>query len=496
MIISLTASADTYITNKYIDSQASIESNVGKAGTLDLFYLYDEVDSSTNIKELSRILIKFDIEQLRVLSSSIFDSNNFEARLKLHTITTGNPCPSNFTVSVFPLAIPFEEGMGRDVISFADVGNANFLSASNLTTWYASGCEASGSTDDSNVDYYSSLMLGSSSISIESKQNFILGTEDLDVDVKLIVSSTLSGLLENNGLRISFTGSQENDNVSRFVKRFGSRHVKNEYLSPRLEIKFDDAIVDQRSDMVFDTTGSIYLVSRKLGAPANLTLAGGQQLIGEDCIVMQLSTGSYNSIHTGSQKLLGAPITGMYVVPFSIASNDSGIVSGSLTLAQHIASSGSVTFNEMWKSFDGSKIFYTGSLTVGSGDISPQLTERVRLISRCDGPQEVKWGDIFYVKTSFYDIALEEDAVKFSYERQPLKILSAQYRIKDIQSQTLIFDFDSNYTKLSLDSSGNYVNISSTPLPKGRPLTLEFKVMYAGIERIITDENYVFSVKV
>jgi hypothetical protein len=124
------------------------------------------------------------------------------------------------------------------------------------------------------------------------------------------------------------------------------------------------------------------------------------------------------------------------------------------------------------------------------------LTDRVRLISRCDGPEEVKWGDIFYVKTSFYDLALEEDAVKFSFVRQPLKILHAQYRVKDIQTQTLVFDFDKNYTKLSLDSSGNYVNINSTPLPKGRPLSLEFKVTYAGIERIITDENYVFSVKV
>jgi len=496
MIISLTASADTYITNKYIDSRPSIESNVGKAGTLDLFYLYDEVDITNNVKELSRILIKFDIEQLRILSSSIFDSNNFEARLKLHTITTGNPCPSNFTVSVFPLAIPFEEGMGRDVISFADVGSANFLSASNLITWYTSGCEASGFVGDSNIDYYSNIMLGSSSISLESKQDFILGIEDLDIDVKLIVSSTLSGLLENNGFRISFTGSQENDNVSRFVKRFGSRHVKNEYLSPRLEIKFDDSIVDQRSDLVFDTTGSIYLSSRKSSAPANLTLAGGQQLVGDNCIIVQLSTGSYNSIHTGSQKLLGAPITGMYVLPFSISSNDVGIVSGSLTLAQHIAKSGSITFDETWKSLDGTKIFYTGSITIGSGDASPTITERVRLISRCDGPQEVKWGESFYVKTSFYDIALEEDAVKFSYERQPLKILDAQYRVKDLQTQALIFDFDKNYTRLSLDASGNYVNVNSTPFPKGRPLALEFKVLYAGAERIIADENYVFIVKV
>ncbi len=495
MIISLTASADTYITNKYVDSKPSIDANVGKAGTLDLFYLYDEVTTIPNIEELSRILIKFNLDYIQNLPTN-FDPNNFEARLKMRTITTGNPCPSNFTTSIFPLAIPFQEGMGRDVISFSDVDTSNFLSASNSSTWFASGCQSSGSLGVTGVDYYSTGDLGSGPISLESTQSFILGTEDLDVDVTTIVSATLANIIQNNGFRISFIESQENDKISKFVKRFGSRHVKNEYLAPSLEIRFDDSIIDQRSDLVFDSTGSIYLTSKKMGIPSNLTIAGGQQLTGSNCIAVQLSTGSYNSIHTGSQKLMGAPVVGMYVLPFSIQSNDSGVVSGSLTLADHITSSGSITFKETWKSLDGSKIFYTGSLSIGSGDASTTFTDRVRLISRCDGPHEIDYGDIFYVRTSFYDIAIEEDAVKFSYERQPLKILNAQYRVKDIQKQSLVFDFDQNYTKLSLDSFGNYVNINTTSIPKGRPLSLEFKIMYAGVERIISDENYVFSVKV
>ena len=495
MIISLTASADTYITNKYIDSSPAIQANVGRAGTLDLFYLYNEVASSATIKELSRILIKFDLNHLKSIPA-IFNPNNFEARLKLHTITTGNPCPSNFTVSIFPLASTFTEGMGRDVISFSDIDTSNFLSSSDSSTWFASGCEMQGSLGTASVDYYISGNLGNGSVSLAATQSFILGTEDLNVNVTTLVSASYANILQDNGFRISFIESQENDTTSKFVKRFASRHVKNEYLAPSLEIKFDDSIIDQRDDLVFDSTGSIYLISKKMEIPSNLTLAGGQKLTGTNCIAVQLSTGSYNSILTGSQKLLGEFITGTYVLPFSIASNTSGIVSGSLTLANHITASGSITFKETWKSLDGLKTFYTGSLTIGSGHISTVTSNRVRLISRCDGPQDIDHGNTFYVRTSFYDLAFEDNVSKRSYERQPLKILDAQYRVKDIQSQNLVFDFDQSCTKLSLDSYGNYVNISATSLPKGRPLSLEFKVTYAGIERIISDENYIFSVKV
>ena len=64
MILQLTASADTYITNKIINNSFSAsDANVGRAGTIDLFKLYNEatLSGSSTVIELSRILIKFDI---------------------------------------------------------------------------------------------------------------------------------------------------------------------------------------------------------------------------------------------------------------------------------------------------------------------------------------------------------------------------------------------------------------------------------------------------
>jgi len=68
----LTASRDTYVTNKIVRNNfRATDGNVGQAGTLDLFKLYAEstLSGSTNPSEVSRILIKFD--DVRVLKLEI-----------------------------------------------------------------------------------------------------------------------------------------------------------------------------------------------------------------------------------------------------------------------------------------------------------------------------------------------------------------------------------------------------------------------------------------
>ena len=61
----LQALQDTYITNKIVNNSfRATDANVGQAGTLDFFKLYDESKlpgTSSNVIELSRTLIKFDL---------------------------------------------------------------------------------------------------------------------------------------------------------------------------------------------------------------------------------------------------------------------------------------------------------------------------------------------------------------------------------------------------------------------------------------------------
>ena len=72
MILQLTASSDTYITNKIINNSFSAsDANVGRAGTIDLFKLYNE-SSLTGVSkptELSTALIKFDYSAITALTN-------------------------------------------------------------------------------------------------------------------------------------------------------------------------------------------------------------------------------------------------------------------------------------------------------------------------------------------------------------------------------------------------------------------------------------------
>ena len=113
MFYILTASADTYITNKIIDNKfRATDGNVGRAGTLDLFKLFDEssfVSASTrvtsSVDELSRILIKFDYDEVAKLTSSSLNMNHpsFNVRLELFEAVLGAPVPKDFAIVAYPL---------------------------------------------------------------------------------------------------------------------------------------------------------------------------------------------------------------------------------------------------------------------------------------------------------------------------------------------------------------------------------------------------------
>ena len=104
----LTASSDTYITNKIVNSSfRATDANVGHAGTLDLFKLYDEsmISGTDAPTEISRVLIKFDLSPLRDITGSDLDITHpsFNCTIKLHDVYGGQTTPSNFNLIVFSL---------------------------------------------------------------------------------------------------------------------------------------------------------------------------------------------------------------------------------------------------------------------------------------------------------------------------------------------------------------------------------------------------------
>jgi hypothetical protein len=494
MYIIATASADTYITNKIVDGLRVEDSNVGRAGTLDLFKLYDETlsGSTGGHTELSRILLKFDTTTVQNLASSSFNvnSNDFKAKVRLQSIQSNLPVPRNFTVSMFPLAREFTEGDGRDVSGFTDIDSANYLSPKLGETWYISGAYQSGSLGDSNIDYYESGDLGSGIVSLESKQNFYDGTEDLLIDVTKIVSATISNVLPNYGFLMAFTSSQEQDQTTRFVKRFASRHVRNEILRPRLEIYDNTYTVDSHSIAMFDVAGAIYLKNITANGIENL-LSSSLAITGSDCLIMRLTTGSYINDIQASQIS-----NGIYKAEYFISAQDSSIITGTITLSDCIAATGSITFNESWMSLDNTVTFSSGSLKfsmptrTSTGDITRRL-----IVKTTNAKSKYAKNTTYRMKSFAYDPDYEVSVSKFS---KPINnvITTVFYQIRDDEGHIIIpFEKDNNATRLSSDENGMYFDMHTHGFPTGKLLTIDYFVNDRGSEYVIEDKNAKFVVE-
>lgn len=156
----ITASSDTYITDKIIDNTyRSKKSNVGRSSSLDLFKLFEESGViqngsfvTENVSEISAILLKFDYTPLLRLTSSMLDIRNFKVYLELKDISSGLQKPFGFSALCSPLKSAFEEGYGIDVNRFDDLGSANFITASyegaSPVLWKSEGASSGGGTGE------------------------------------------------------------------------------------------------------------------------------------------------------------------------------------------------------------------------------------------------------------------------------------------------------------------------------------------------------------
>tara|TARA_R100000808_G_scaffold25097_1_gene61893 strand:+ start:2401 stop:3987 length:1587 start_codon:yes stop_codon:yes gene_type:complete len=513
MYLILSASKDTYITNKIIDNNFSASNaNVGYASTLDLYRLYNEsvITGTDKPNELTRLLIKFDYSRIREHMNQTLNINSskFKCNLNLYDIMGGQLTPTNFNVMLFPLSQSFEEGIGRNVASYNDLGAANFLTSSfigsTLNKWHLSGANAQGNIDSTAADGYpanidiiisGNLNDGQGMQALGVSQNFELGTENLTMDVTKIVSATLAGILPDHGFRLSFTGSQEEDTKTRFVKRFASRHVRNAKLRPRLDVIWDDTVIDHHKSFYFDLSGSLFLKNFHRGLPANIVSGSAlTEVTGANCMLLTLRTGSFSFTANASQHQAGTRVahaggadfinyvTGVYSASFAIPSDDSNFVSWGTTLAEMITRSGSITFDEYWSSADGTVGYYTGSLKIDrinrvAFNVNPMDLNFIITNSKNEYKQHEK--ALFRVFVRDFNAVYK--AKRLPYSLESIFMSDVYYRVKDMNSGEIYipFETENNGTKLSSDSEGMYFEMTMD-LPKGGIYTIEFLHKEAG----------------
>ncbi|HIF58251.1 MAG TPA: hypothetical protein EYQ26_01995 [Rhodospirillales bacterium] len=525
MFLILSASKDTYVTNKIIDNTYRVtDTNIGVASTLDLFKLWQEstflsgsARVTGSVQELSRLLVKFDYGRLGALTSSILNINHpsFKCTLKMFDINGGQGVPSNFTVVCHPLSHSFDEGIGRDVISFKDVGTANFITASyNSDTstnnaWFVSGANASGSLGDTNIDIIERDNVGASNPNAPffKEQYFSTGRENLAIDVTSLVSASLAQKLVNHGFRLAFTSSQEWDHKTRFVKRFGSRHVSNRKLRPRLEVTFDDSIIDHHKNFFFDLSGSLFLQNYHRGQAAaifsgsSLTPLGGQK-----CMVLELVTGSFMtsshvSQHTGSTNLIGMP--GLYSASFCIPFVSGGLVHSGTgwsgdTIRDFARKSGSLTFETYWKSSDRTIGFYTGSLKIKTIERSAfsMTAQRLDLVVT-NARSSYKKVEKVKFRVFVYDLDKQRSAGRIPISIGSEILDRVYYSVRDINSGEVVIPFETvrNGTRLSTDSDGLFFEMFMEDLTIGRMYTFDFLINDRGVEFVEEATNVAFRVE-
>jgi len=492
MQLLLTASADTYITNKIINNSfRATDANVGKAGTLDLFKLYNEseLSSEENPIELSRILLKFDLSSVRDLTGSSIDLNasNFKASLKLFDVIAGQATPSNFTVSVFPLSNSFDEGIGRDISAFSDLDACNFVTRSYAdgasVLWHATGANALGLLGSNNIDVIASGNLGAGVIHLGSYQTFVNGNENLDIDITTVVSATLAGLIPDCGFRVSFSGSQETDNKTRFVKRFASRNSANKFKSPIVSVSWDDSAQDHRNDLVFNQSGSIFFRNFVRGAPSNLTSGSSNSPVtGDNCLLLKMVKNDLTLYFTGSQHKQGTNdtrVTGFYSASFAVDMFSRSRVQGSNRIIDIMNASGSdfIEFDAYWNSLDDSFTFKKETLRVNKPMATSQIGDPADLQFKITNlRQSYSKTDDVKLQVFVFDKVREDAVFRTPYVRKGIILSSVYYQIRLADSNTIVIPFDklNNSTRLSSDSDGMYFNILMKSLQEGYTYEVEF----------------------
>lgn len=518
MKIFCTSSQDTYITNKIVSDNRMENSNVGKASTLDLFKIYNETTyrSSGSQDEISRILIKFDYSRIKkkVLKELDVSDPSFSAKIKLFDITAGNVTPSNFTVIAAPLSQSFIEGHGKDLAAFSDIAASNFITASFISNtpkvWFASGANKIGDSGANNIDYFDRLVLSSrlGKMMTTGVQYFETGKEDLSIDVTKVVSASLTDQMKNHGFRISFSGSDESGNKTRFVKRFASRHVSNPHLRPRLEISFDDSTVDNHENFIFDYSGSIRLENNINGSLTNFVSgAASSQVQGASCMKLKLKAGMFSKIIDVSQPKEGSGTSlektfqsGIYTASFAVSSFDKSSYSrkkGEITLEEKINKTGELRFDAFWQSNDGNIAFHTGSLTVKKAKGASGKSESKIDVTSVNMSSKYRKNDLTCIRLFVVDNSV--DYFEANKEMVNLKSLMPDklfYRAVDANTGREVFDFGEhdNSTKASVDKNGPFFNFDLSILPVGRSYYFEYLVVNGKEKFIVEDRKKRFTV--
>lgn len=454
MIYRIYPTKDTFITNAFVPPNRTqmTASNLGGSEELDVFKLsgISGAIGTLGSSSLGRILMQFDLSAFTALTSSgDIPTSGLTYTLRMNHKTHGcGGTPSSFDLVVKPVASVWDEGLGQDVERLRDSGFANWVKRTSTSFWTTPGGD----------------FLTASNLTV----HFDTGLEDLQVDVTSMVNGWLSGTITNNGLAIMMTSSIETDSlyVDYYQKKFYSRQTDYTDRVPYIEVRANDSIRDDRVNMQWNRTGSLFIYNLVGGLfqslPGNLVTTTISDASG---VLLQL---------TASQVSVG-----VYSASFALPT---GSYSGSL-------------FHDSWGS--GSFAFATGSFSLASvgpssGISQVPITARIRNLRDEYLPEDVEVLEVFFRKKP-KTLSVVQTA---SLGTSPYIVEQAYYAIENDATRERVIPFGTGsqqHTRLSYGQNGNSFTVRMTNLHAGNVYRIIFLVNESGRHQII-DNGFRFRI--
>lgn len=445
MIFRIFPFKDTVITNAYRPNTAvrATGSNLGGSEELTIFKLagVSGAAESVSSSSLARSLLQFDFTQFNALTGSgDIPMAGVTFSLRMNHKTVACTLPSSFDAVVHVVASGWDEGTGKD-ITLGDRGYANWVKRTSTSFWESPGGD----------------FLRSPTVTT----HFDGGTEDLEVDVTAIVNGWLSGTVDNNGLAVTMTSSIESDSLFQdyYKKSFYSRQSDFVDRVPYVEARVNDCVRDDRVNMQFSRTGSLWLYNIVGGLyqdlPASLVTVAVSDASG---VLVQL---------TASRTQIG-----VYSASFALPS----------------ASYSGSAFYDAWGS--GSFSFLTGTFRfVTSGPTQAisqrQVTARIRNLNDEYFPEDVAIFEVLFRRKPHAVPVFQTASLG---PQTPLVIEKAYYAIVNDSTQERVVPFgtgSADHTRLSYGEAGNSFKFFMRNLHRGNVYRIVFLVNEQGHQQVV-----------
>lgn len=438
---------DNVISDCAIQGTAKTGSNQGRSEVLELFVLPAVSSSATFGK--SRVLLQFDISEL---SQSIIDgsipSSGVTYKLRMKDAPHAETLPQSFDLTVHPVTNSWDEGRGLAGFDekLLDGGYSNWDNATSLISWNLTGSDYDGT--------------------ISGTQHFDFGDEDLEIDVSSIVERWIASG-SNNGLVLKYLDAHETGSLKLFTKKFFSRHAHKPERTPRLEALWEDTVQDDRGNMNYSVTGSLFYYRFIDGFPQN---AGGT-------VYVDIVDSGSNVVQTITSSL-----------------NKTGIYEASGVFVTHTSSTQvyrDVWFTDSEQLFTGTfaPTFMTGSKIFKLDDIVVDLPNIKRTYHR---------GQTLYCRVFARPLDYKPSLVRSgSIEPSPIYFKEAYYEIVNEKTKEVMVPFSTGsikFSKLSYDAHGNYFEVKTNNLVRGGLYRIKIRAEYTN-QVLIFDENWTLKIE-